>query len=314
MKTPILRPPLEAVLFGFERIGMVVRIAWLPIVMVLLLYVGSAFLICVALGGGSFDLASDDPEAVMESIVSSPGFLGFYALQVTVLPLLASLLLSCVYVAATRASTLTDYEPPAMPFYFALGSREVKYFIVKLLYTILIAVVSVVALGLIAGIAGLTILGTESVTGQARAIVIAPGAAVALWLTLIWIWILLRFLPVLPIAAVENKIAFGEAWRMTKGNFWRLLLSGAFFISILQGVLFILLLAIFLPAFIVLLIVAGIGSAVLGPLSFAILALIIVLAVPAIIAISAFSLAAEAAFPARIYAYLSGCGDACRLE
>ena len=313
MKTPILRPATEAVLFGFERIGMVIRIAWLPIVLVIGLYV-TMFSIFV---GGDATLPagidSNNPERMIEGLLASPGFMSFYILQAAFMPLAASLILSCVYVAATRASTLTDYEPPNLPFYFAIGGREIRYFIVRLLYTILAIVVTVFVGAIGAGVVVLAVGAVETVTGEGSAVVMALVGALVLWLILIWLWILLRFLPVLPIAAVENRIAFGDAWKMTKGNFWRLLLSGAMFIAILQGVLMVFILALFVPAAVVLGLVGVIGASVAGPGAFIVLAPLAIIGILALIVFAAFSLAAESAFPARIYAYLSGCGDACRL-
>lgn len=313
MKTPILRPATEAVLFGFERIGMVIRIAWLPIVLSIGLYV-LAFGLLV---GGHVSMAQDfdieNPERMLEGLSASPDFMTFYILQGTLLPLLASLILSCVYVAATRASTLAEYEPPNLPFYFALGERELRYFAARLLYAILIIVLMLVIGAVVAGVVALTIGTVGSLEGEGAAIVIALAAAVCIWLVLIWLWVILRFLPVLPIAAVENRIAFGDAWKMTKGNFWRLLLSGAMFLAILEGVLFVFMLALLLPAAVVLGIIAAVGASVIGAGALIVLAPLALLAIVAVVMIAAYALAAQAAYPARVYAYLSGCGDACKI-
>lgn len=313
MKTPVLRPATEAVLFGFERIGMVIRIAWLPIVIAIALYVVPFVLFM----GGSIhetvQYSSGDPEAAIEALFESPGFIGFYILQSTILPLLASLVLSCVYVAATRASTLAEYEPPSLPFYFALGPRELKYWVTKILYAILIVLVTVVIASVGAGVAAGAVAGAEAMDGEAKALVIAPAVAIGIWLVLIWLWILLRFLPVLPIAAVENRIAFGDAWKMTKGNFWRLLLSGAMFLALLQGVTLILFVAIILPPAIILGLLAVFGAGFIGPAALILLVLLGLIVFAGMIALAAFALAAESAYPARIYAYLSGCGDACKI-
>lgn len=313
MKTPILRPATEAVLFGFERIGMVIRIAWLPIVVAIGVYAGSFFML---LGASAFDnlpVSVDHPEQTVEAILKSPGFAAFYALNSILLPLLVSLILSCVYVAVTRASTLAAYEPPNLPFYFALGPREIRYFIARLLYVVLIILVTIAIAAAGAGVAALAIGGIEAAEGQAKALVIAPAAAIGVWLALVWLWVLLRFLPVLPIAAVENRIAFGDAWRMTKGNFWRLLMSGAMFIAMLQGLLFVFVLAIVAPAAIVLGLIAAFGAGFVGPAALVVMALLVLVLIPGIIALAAFGLAAQAAYPARIYAYLSGCGDDCKI-
>ncbi len=312
MKTPIMRPPLEAVLFGFERIGMVIRIAWLPIAIVILLYGGSLALLAGA-GMSAADFSTSDPEEAIEALFENSGFLAGYIVLCTFMPLVVMLVLSCVYVAVTRAATFAYFEPPSLPFYFALGPRELRYFVTQFLYGLLIAVTGVIMFVFVAGAIGLTAVASEAVDGQAKALIIAPGALLAIWIFIVWLWVVLRLLPVLPIAAVENRISFGDAWAMTKGNFWRLLVSGALFLSILQGVVFILFILFFIPAAIVIALLAVAGFGVIGPAAFILFAFLALLLIPAIIALASFTLAAEAAFPARIYAYLSDCGDDCRI-
>ncbi len=313
MKTPVLRPPLEAVLFGFERIGMVIRIAWLPIVLSLALYAVTFYALVGGEVLGDINWTASEPDAALERIMAHEGFAQFYLLQSIVLPLLVSLILTCVYVAITRASTLAEYEPPSLPFYFALGPRELRYFVVRILYAILIIVSAVIFFGLIAGAVAAVVAVTGSIDAGANPLVIVPGAAVAIWLFLVWLWIVMRFLPVLPIAAVENRIAFGDAWKMTKGNFWRLVVSGLFFLALMNGMIFVLVLIIFAPAVLILGLLGAFASGFVGAAGFALLALLALLAVPAFIVIGSFGLAAEAAFPARLYAYLSGCGDDCKI-
>ncbi len=313
MKTPILRPATEAVLFGFERIGMIIRIAWLPIVLVLGLYVVSFGILVGADAPMPVEFDGDNPERMFQQLFASPDFVSFSIFQATIFPLAASLILSCVYVAATRASTLADYEPPNLPFYFALGARELRYFVVRLLYTILIIVATVIIGGLGAGVIALTVGTFEAIQGENGALMVALAGAIILSLILIWLWVVLRFLPVLPIAAVENRIAFGDAWKMTKGNFWRLVLSGAMFLAIMEGVLIVFFLALLLPAGVVLGLIAAIGASVVGSAAFIVLAPLVIIAVIAGIVLAAFVLAAQAAYPARIYVYLSECGEACRI-
>jgi|GEM_PF-2961030 len=312
MKLPVLRPPLEAVLFGFERIGMVIRIAWLPIAIVVLLY-GGAIAMLAGAGLNSVDISSSDPEAAIEAIAANSGFVAGYFAIMGIMPLVSMLVLSCVYVAVIRASTFTDFEPPSLPFYFALGPRELRYFATQFLYGLLIAFSMMVMIGLVAVVVALTAVATEAIDGQGKALIAAPGAALAIWIFIVWLWVVLRFLPVLPIAAVENRISFGDAWNLTKGNFWRLFVSGALFLSVLQGVVFLLFVLFYIPAAIVIGLLAIAGFGLIGPISFALFALLAIVFIPATIALASFSLAAEAAYPARVYAYLTGCGDDCRI-
>ncbi len=291
---------------------MVIRIAWLPIVLVILLYAGS-FVLLAGAGLGSADFSGADPEEAIGALFESSGFLAGYLVISFVMPFVSMLILACVYVAVTRAATYTNFEPPSLPFYFALGSRELRYFVTQILYGIIIGFSAMITAGLVFGAIGLTAVATEAVDGQAKALIAAPGAALAIWIVLVWLWIVLRLLPVLPIAAVENRISFGDAWTMTKGNFWRLLISGALFVSVLQGVVMMLFIIFFIPAAVIIGLLAFVGFGVVGPAAFALFVLLALFLVPAVIALASFTLAAEAAFPARIYAYLTGCGEECRL-
>lgn len=224
MKTPILRPATEAVLFGFERIGMAIRIAWLPVVIVIGLYTVS-FARLVGFGSlDPVDIFGGDPQQAIQSLASSPDFVAFCVWQGTLLSLLASLILSCVYVALTRASTLADYEPPKLPFYFALGGRELRYFIVRLLYALLIIFATLILAAAGAGVAAFAAAGFGAVEGEAKALIVAPTAAVGVWLFLVWLWVLVRFLPALPIAAVESH----RLWRRLEDDQGQFLAPPAF--------------------------------------------------------------------------------------
>ncbi len=313
MKMPIMRPAIEAVLFGFERIGMVVRIAWLPIVICIGLFVAAFAMLVGVAGVEHLHDAAGDPEDMMAAIMASPGFMTFYALQFTVMPIVVALILSGVYVAVTRASTLADYEPPNLPFYFAVGPREIRYVIARILYAIILGLTMMAIAIPAAGIAFAAVSGVEALDGDARALVIAPAVGLGLWLILIWLWVLVRLLPVLPIAAVENRIAFGDAWKMTKGNFWRLLFSGAMFLAIFQGVLSTLMFVLILPAVVIVGLIVGLAAGFVGPAALVGLGVLVLLLIPVIVVLAAFSLAAQAAYPARVYAYLSGCGDDCKI-
>ncbi len=291
---------------------MVIRIAWLPILIVLLFYGGALF----ALGGAGLnavDITGSDPEEAFAAAFANGGFITGYVFLSTLAPLATMLILSCVYVAVIRASTFAFFEPPSLPFYFALGPRELRYFATQFFYGMIIAISAMVMVAVVAGVIGLTAVASQAIDGRASALIIAPGAFAAIWVFLVWLWIILRLLPVLPIAAVENRISFGDAWKMTKGQFWRLLLSGAMFVSILQSVIFILFFIFFIPAGIMIGLLALAGFGVVGPVAFVLFAFLALLLVPAVIALVSFGLAAEAAFPARVYAYLSDCGDDCRI-
>lgn len=310
VKTPIIRPAVEAIVFGFERIGMVVRIAWLPIIIVLVLY-AAAFM---ALAAAADITLTGDVESQIEDLIANPAALAVYRLFTTILPISSMLILSCVYVALTRAATHAAYEPPNLPFYFAFGSREFRYFLTRILYTLLIIAATLVLLlvGAALGAGAYALYSTAD--EMMRAAIIGCGVSASVWLLLIWLWVIVRFLPVLPIAAVENRIAFGDAWKMTKGAFWRISLSGAFFVAMLQGVAFVLMIALILPVAIIGGVMLAVGASTsFGPALIAAVAVSVLILVPGFIAMAALIMAAQAAFPARLYAYLTGCGEDCKI-
>ena len=123
---------------------------------------------------------------------------------------------------------------------------------------------------------------------------------------MIWVWLSLRLLPAPSIAAVENRIDFGAAWAMTKGNFWRMIGAGILFIFIYQAVVSVFFLVALIPGAMIFGLIFAAGAA-LGDI-IAMLGLFVMALVGAglLIAIVAFGMAAEIAFPARIYAHLAG--------
>lgn len=314
VKTPILRPATEALLVGFERLGLMLRIAWLPILIVLVLYAVGFVPLVMSANFDDIGRALERHELTSVRLGWNRGaFMAAYILDMSVLPFAAMLILSCVYVEITKAATRADYAPPRLPFYFALGARELRYFIVRILYALVIFAAAIAALVAGAAVFGVATLLTSAVHGRAAMLVVAPACAAEIAIVLAWLWVVVRFLPALPIAAVENRIAFADAWKMSKGNFWRLLLSGAAFLAMLAALRLVFAIALIAPAALVIAFVAGFGVGVFGPVALAALALIAVALIPAAISLAAFSVAAQAAYPARIYAYLSGCGDACKI-
>lgn len=310
-KMPILRPAVEAVLFGFERIGMAIRIAWLPIVLVIAMY-GAA--IYAMIGPALIDgISADNPEDALEGIFTSPQFLILWNVGGMALGITASLIMSCIYVALTRAAALADYEPPRLPFYFAFGGREIRYFLTRIVYALIIIAAAVALSGVGAIIIMIAAAGVDGASPAANAAILAPAFAICIVLVIIFLWVVVRFLPALAIAAVENRIDFGGAWKMSKGNFLRIALSGAMFAAMLQALVFVILIAVLLPPGVVLGLLAAFGYAFAGPPSFAIIGLIVLAFIPGMILLTAFAAAAEAAFPARLYAYLSDCGEACKI-
>ncbi|MEM9168131.1 MAG: hypothetical protein AAGC56_00625 [Pseudomonadota bacterium] len=315
MKTPMLRPVVEALVFGFEQIPTVIRIGWFPLLLAIIIPTVAFSTLCGPTCSPQIVVEGEgDPEIIAEAVGEALEAINPVLLVscAVIVGLIAELLVAPIMVVVTRAATRADYTPPRGPIYFALGPREIRYVLVQLIYGVIIAVLVTVFGGLAALAIGGGVAAMEETGGAAGGFALGAGALAALALGLVGLWLALRFLPVLAIAAVDNRIDFGGAWAMTKGNFWRLAISGLFFINLLSVATMVFFLVIILPVALVLLLASAALSALLGAGAFVLMALLALIALPAGIAVICFSVAAEAAYPGRIYAYLSGCGDECK--
>jgi hypothetical protein len=305
MKLPILRPAVEAIVFAFENIISIARIAWLPVLLVILLYCMSFFAF-LGIGVGDVIGGGEGIDATMERAFGGPGLFGFYIAQFTVLPVVAMLLLACVYVAIIRAAVERDHAFPSGIAFFQLGVREIRFVLTQILYGLFIGVSAFIMIVILAATAWLTSAAIEAVDSAAQFLIIAPVVVLVVFVFMIWLWLVLRFLPVTAIAAVENRIAFGDAWSMTRGNFWRIIGAGLLFIFLYQAVVTVFAIVAVIPG----LLVAGIffsAGAALGEV-IAVIGLVFLVIIGAIFlaALIAFGAGAEISFPARIYAHLSG--------
>ena len=305
MKTPVLRPAVETIVFAFENIVSIVRIGWLPFFLAMLLYVASFVLFLgpqlVGLGTGY-----EASGIIIDNLPGSAGFLIFCITQLTLLPYAAMLLLACVYVAINRAAVEEDYSFPSGVLFFRLGPRELRFFLAQLLYGLFIGVCVSVVIAILLALAALAGTAVDAVDEGAQIFIITPVVMLAIWVFLIGLWLILRFLPVTAIAAVENRIAFGDAWAMTKGNFWRIIGAGVFFFFLYQAVVLAAVLMSTIPALFVMGVFFSAGAAFGDFVAIAGFILMGIVGVLVLVAFIAFAASAEISFPARIYAHLSG--------
>lgn len=294
-----MAPPLEAIQFGFNRIGMVLRIAWLPYLLVIGLYIGAVALLTIA-GAGLDGIAESDFDGGFDLVAPGVGAVILFIGMV----LLGGVILSCISVAVTRAAAEDGYTPPGGWAYFALGPREVRYFVVQLLYGILASVSMLVTVGVIFALIALIAVASEPLEGESKLFIIGPGAILILLSFLTWLWIVLRFALVMPIAAIENRIAFGDAWAITKRNFWRLVVSGLIFSVVLQAVIFFAFVALLLIGLFVFGVFAAMAAVVWEPIGAIGVLASFLIGVPAYFAIVAFAFGAQLAYYALVYKYL----------
>ena len=261
---------------GFARRNMLLllRLAWLPV----LLSLGGTALILASMGSGALEAATlgtntyDDPNL---------GLMGLGYL----LSLLGALAFVPAYVVVTRRAA-GGYEPPSGLFAgFRFGGREWRVIGAALLWFLLFMAVyfglTIIIALLTGGIMAATMAGGEP--GGAAFAVVGIVSVVAMFATLGFVvFFLVRTMLFIPMAAIENRIALADAWRATKGNFWRLLAVGL--------LLYLIAFALYIAFFAVAAVVAGVGmggdigaglSGGLGGAAIGVIAVLGLLAIPA---------------------------------
>ena len=202
--------------FAARRLGLFFRLAWLP----LLLSVGGTAVIFTALGTGFFQAAAigADPYANADWGRIALG----YALS-----LLGLLAFVPAYVVLTRAAA-GGYEPPRGLFAgLRFGGREGRVIGAAVLWFLLFMAIyfgiTIVSTLLIGGISA-ALIGTGD--GGGFVLIGILGFLMFLAIFGFVIFFSVRSLLFIPMAATENRIALGDAWAATKGNFWRLFAVG----------------------------------------------------------------------------------------
>ena len=205
---------------GYARrnIGLLLRLAWPPI----LLSVGGTVLILMGLGLG--DVVTAVRSGADPYRDANPGLVALgYLLSV-----LGTLALVPAYVVITRHAA-GAYEPPRGLFAgFRFGGREARVIGAAILWFLLLMGVyfgislagGAVTLGLMA------VAMTGDATGGAFVVAMVVSFLVTLATLGFVVFFLVRSMLFIPMAATENRIALADAWRATRGNFWRLFAIG----------------------------------------------------------------------------------------
>ena len=201
--------------YGFvsAEFGTIVRLSWFP-------------LLIVTVGQYLVDRAQVD--GVISAVQTmNPAVLG----QTQWLPLFSGLLsvvaVSIVAVAIHRVILFGDRRPGTY-IYFAFGKVEALFIVLPLLIF-----VAAIILSIPAGLAA------AAIDSSSPVIYIA---AIAIPVLIVGFFSI-RLSPLLPIAVVEERYDFRQAWDLTESNFWRLL--GTFilgwlpFIVVLLGIGFV---------------------------------------------------------------------------
>lgn len=151
--------------------------------------------------------------------------------------LLMILLFTILWAAAFRAATQPGERHAA---YLRVGMDELRLIGVSLILTIGFYLVMFV-LGLVVGVlAGL--VGAAAGGGSRTVLALVIIASIAL-LCAAAIYFGVRLSPAGPLTIIRRKIIIGDAWRLTRGHFWRLL-GGYVLVGLVVFAVYIVILAI----------------------------------------------------------------------
>ncbi len=211
-KVQVGKVAIEGLRLFFGQFRTAIRIAWVPLVILILAQIAYIVLITPAMEafGSTFYYENVDPNddlAVVEQVIAAGGELfsqiGWQALAFILVSAAAYMML---VVAWLRFGLLGDNLAGRIGL-LRLGGREVitffAYILWALLWLIMMAVIVLIGAGL------------AQVSPWLSAVAVVPLAILmVLWTT--------RLLLVFPSVALDQGMRWGAAWRLTKGNGWRL--------------------------------------------------------------------------------------------
>jgi hypothetical protein len=277
----------EAMSFAWNNFGNLIRLGWVPLLLVLFAYAGGRYFFLQSIGLDFLEIDFTDKDALSEfrqsadwAISSTQGgwLLSF------VLSIVTAFFLAPLYVVMFRYA-IDDVPLPRQIAHFTFGQRELRYAGAAILFSI----ISIVALIVFAP-AGFSLMKmannmplevwslTETdpmafeqemekyVTEQSVATWGLPFFISILVGIIAYIWLMMRLTAFMPLVAVENRLGLMRAFRMTKGNFWRILMAVLLLTIMIMLGLFVAILAllvvVFIFVFLISMLPGGIGLAV----------------------------------------------------
>ncbi|MDE2184342.1 MAG: hypothetical protein KGJ78_15080 [Alphaproteobacteria bacterium] len=208
-KIPVTRTIAEAYRFTFAGLEKVIGLVWLPVVT---LTVGSYFAVGPQLSGLAAAMESGDIGR------QGPIMAGMFLFE-----LVCIVLVSVIAVAITR-EILNPLKRPLF-LRFGLGGMEFRLvgamigLYVLMIFFILALIALAAALGFFVN--SLMPAGPAGLAGPSRGAAFAVLIGLVLSPVLLYIMVRLSFL-VAPSVVMEGKYGIERSWRLTKGNFWRI--------------------------------------------------------------------------------------------
>ena len=231
----------EAIQFGFSHILAVARVGWIPFLLMLATYGGGMYFFLMGQGLDPAAVDWQDETAIelfmaqMEVALNQTwGGLGVQmAITIAIAFFFAPL-----YVALFRYA-IDDVPLPRAIAHFTYGSRA---------FTFAKGSVALTLLGLVFSV--LVFFMERYIPEDSPLIILMVLVMLVLWV--LFFWVMMRLTTFFPTMAVENHLDWRRAFRMTKGNFWRvvavMLLMALLMAAIAIGILLALLIGVVILA------------------------------------------------------------------
>ena len=211
-KIPVGQTIGHAYSFAFKNFFSIVGLIWFPFAI-------------LAAGTAAMSMISVDfPRAIFSSDTAAMGHIWYMIVPFYVF----ATVLSCVLIVAITQYALGLRAPSY--FYFSLGKPVWRLFAAfVLVFLLIIAIAAVVAIGAL--LVGMAIAAATGITPGSKptggtAAMLGFGAIItfaALYCGFIYVLVRQIFL-LTPVVVAENRIGLGRAWKLGRGNFWRMFL------------------------------------------------------------------------------------------
>lgn len=240
-----------ALRFGASNLGLVVRLYWLPALLFLgaylgffFVFLGSAFV--YEAGAGAFDPAMT---------AGWPYQVGSFALAALSLVIFAPASVALARIIAG------DMERPAGIGYFRFGGREWRFAGASLLLTLVYYAVTLLSVP--AFLFSSSTIASIDMSGMPMTGSSLPWYAIVA-IMVAYVWFSVRMVSLLPMTAIENRLAPVAAFRLTAWNFWRIFGAYLMLILILLMLYIGFVICIGIAAMIVTLVVGGLLASLGG--------------------------------------------------
>ena len=210
-KIPVAQPVVESYRFTFGGLSKVIGLIWLPVVILTV--------------GGYFTLVPYFSNMAGALDAGDTGQQGVLLLRQLAVEIVAIVLMAMIAVAVAR-EILAPLKRPLF-LRFGLGPAEFRTIggFIGLFMLLIVFVVVLMVVGLVIGLAANAVLPAAGAASGKGAAGMGVLAGLFGFCVLIYVMVRLGFLLV-PAVVMEGGFGLERSWRLTKGNFWRIVAIG----------------------------------------------------------------------------------------